>query len=277
MNNLRIVYDNAAGRTATLVASSTAGSLVASNLLTDIKSLTWRATGTSATLTATWAAAETIGVVALPFCNFTSGATIRVRGYTNVGDPSPVLDTGTVSACVSVPAGLKGWGTAPLGVNAFAYAGGAYACVWFAPTSVKQLTIDLADSTNPAGYVEVSRLVTGNYWSPTYNADFGASITAQDASKPFRNDAGDLLTELGTRYRSMNLNLSYMPATDRSALMNIFLGNGLAMPVFLSLYPQSSDAALEQTHQIYAKLSAVGVMTAQVANTYSAPIVLDEV
>jgi len=176
-----------------------------------------------------------------------------------------------------VPAGLKGWGTVPLGVNAFAYGGGAYACVWVAPTSVKQLTIDLADSSNPSGYIEASRLVTGNYWSPTYNAEFGASITAQDASKPFRNDAGDLLTDLGTRYRSINLNLSYMPAADRLALMNIFLGNGVSMPVFLSLYPQNSDAALEQTYQIYAKLSAAGAMTAQVAGTYSAPIVLDEV
>ena len=276
MSNLRIVYDNAVGRTSTLVASTMAGSLVAANLQTDIKSQTWRATGTSATLTATWAANETIGVVALPFVNFTSAATIRVRGYAT---PSGTLliDTGTVAACASVPAGLKGWGTRSLGANAFAYNGGAYACAWFAPTVVQQLVIDLADSANPAGYIEASRLVAGNYWSPTYNADFGATITAQDASKPFRNDAGDLLTDLGTRSRSMSLNLSYMPATDRLALMNIFLGNGLGAPVFLSLYPQSSDAALEQTYQMYAKLSTVGVMTAQVASTYSAPVILDEV
>ena len=276
MPNLRVVFDNATGRTSSLIASTTAGSLVAANLLTDIKSQTWRATGTSATLTATWAANETVGCVALPFCNFTSTATIRVQGYATPGG-SLVFDTGAVSACASVPSGLKGWGTAPLGVNAFAYAGGAYACAWFAPTVVQQLVIDLADSANPSGYLEVSRLVAGNYWSPTYNADYGASITAQDSSKPYRNDAGDLLTDLGPRFRSMSMTLSNMTAADRAALMSIFLGNGMGMPMYLSLYPQNSDAALEQAYQIYAKLSAAGAMAASVPGAYTAQVQLDEV
>ncbi len=276
MNNLRIVYDNAVNRTSSLTASSTAGSLVAANLLTDIKSQTWRATGTSATLTATLAANETIACVALPFVNFTSGATIRVRGYAT---PSGTLliDTGAVAACASVPAGLKGWGTRSLGANAFAYNGGAYAYAWFAPTVVQQLVIDLADSGNPAGYIEVSRLVVGNYWSPTYNADYGVTLTPADQSKQFRTDAGDLLTDLGTRSRSMKLNLSNMPATDRLAMTNLLTGNGLSAPVFFSLYPGSSDPALEQTFSIYAKLSAISSITANLPGVFVAPLELEEV
>ncbi len=276
MNNLRIVYDNAANRTSSLTASSTAGSLVAANLLTDIKSQTWRATGTSAALTATWAANETIACVALPFVNFTSSATIRARGYAT---PSGTLliDTGAVPACPSVPAGLKGWGTRSLGANAFAYNGGAYAYAWFAPTVVQQLVIDLADSGNPAGYIEVSRLVVGNYWSPTYNADYGVALTPADQSKQFRTDAGDLLTDLGTRSRSMKLNLSNMPATDRLAMTNLLTGNGLSAPVFFSLYPGSSDPALEQSYSIYAKLSAISAITANLPGVFVAPLELEEV
>jgi len=79
MPNLRIVPDNAVGRAASLVASSTAGALVAANLASDVKSSVHRATGTSVTYTATWAAAEPIGCVALPFCNLSPSAQWRVR------------------------------------------------------------------------------------------------------------------------------------------------------------------------------------------------------
>ena len=68
---MRIVADNAADRS-TLIASSTAGLLAASNLLTDIKSEVWRSTGTSATLTMSWPVAELVGMVALPFCSLLS-------------------------------------------------------------------------------------------------------------------------------------------------------------------------------------------------------------
>lgn len=79
MPNLRIVADNAVGRAASLVASSTAGSLVAANLASDVKSSVHRAAGTSVTYTATWPAAEPIGCVALPFCNLSPTAQWRVR------------------------------------------------------------------------------------------------------------------------------------------------------------------------------------------------------
>jgi len=78
VNNMRVVADNAADR-ATLTASSSAGALVQANLLTDTKSDVWRASGTSARLTLIWVGAETIGCVALPFCNLSPTATMRVR------------------------------------------------------------------------------------------------------------------------------------------------------------------------------------------------------
>ena len=49
-DNVRIIYDNAADR-ATITASSTAGVLVASNMQDDRKSVVWRSTSTSATIT----------------------------------------------------------------------------------------------------------------------------------------------------------------------------------------------------------------------------------
>jgi hypothetical protein len=78
MSNLRIVSDNAVDR-ATLSASSAAGGLVAVNLLTDAKSEVWRATGIAASIHATWSTLETIQAVAIPFCNWSPTASMRVR------------------------------------------------------------------------------------------------------------------------------------------------------------------------------------------------------
>jgi hypothetical protein len=81
MSNLRIVYDNAISRVApgNLTASSTASTFAVTNLQSDKKSNVWRAVGELERITATWSAAETIGAVALPFCNLSPTATMRVR------------------------------------------------------------------------------------------------------------------------------------------------------------------------------------------------------
>ena len=85
MGNLRIIYDNAADRAA-LAASSQSGALGPANLQRERKSAVLRSVGTALTIVATWPMPEIIGCVALPFCNLTPMATIRVRGYVETHD-----------------------------------------------------------------------------------------------------------------------------------------------------------------------------------------------
>lgn len=277
MANLRVVYENAAD-SATLSASTTAGSLAASNLLTDIKSEVWRSTGPTATLTATWAAGELVGMVAFPFCSLSSGATIRVRAYTNMADATPVLDTGVQMAAEAPPFDVWGWGSEPLGVNAYAYGGAAYGCVWLNTiVAVKKIVIDIDDSSNPLGYIECSRLVTGSYWEPVYNAEYGVEVGAGDLSKHERSDAGDLRTDRGAIYKTMSLDLNYMPAADRNAMWRILRGNGMSRPVYLSLVPKAQDAFEEQMFQIYGKLSRTSAMKYQFMNQYSSTLEIEEI
>lgn len=276
MPNLRIVYNNVAD-SATLTASSTAGSLTVTRLVTDYKSEVWRATSTSATLTATWSTAQMLGVVSLPFCNFTSTATIRVRGYTEPSDPTPFFDTTAKPCCAYSPLGQWDWGAQPLGVNAFSYAGGAYATVWFPIASVKKLVIDLVDTANTAGYIEAGRLVTGSYWTPALNADYGASVAPVDSTKVERTDSGDPIRGRGHKHRLLSVNLSEMSESDRAQCYNLLVGNGLARPVFISLYPESDTPQLEQSHQLYGQLNQLGAIAVPIFNRYSAPITVEEV
>lgn len=277
MPNLRIVSDNAADRATSLVASSSAGTLAASNLQLAIKSRVWRATATSATLTVTWAVAEPVSCVALPFCNLSPAATIRVRGYSDTGGVTLVLDTGVVPACPAAAVTLRGWGAMSSGANAYGYGGGAYARVWFGQVNVRRLVVDLADSGNAAGYIEASRLVVGAYWSPTYNADSGAALTLQDQSKHYRTDAGDLMTDIGTRNRKLSLNLLCMPSADRATFANILRAIGMANPLFFSLFPQNVDAEMERDHQIYGKVSQMSAITLTQLGAYSSQLEIEEI
>lgn len=279
MSNLRILYKNAADYS-TVTASSTAGTLAAGNLLTDIKSQVWRSTSTSATITATWTTATAIKCVVFPFTNFTNLATMRVRGYTNaadvVGVAATVFDTTALSCCPFTSASVFGWDSNLPSAANFGRGGGVYASLFFTGGSVKKIVVDLVDSTNTFGYIEASRLVTGTYWEPTINADYGASIGWNDSSQHTRNDAGDLLTDIKARSKTLTINFSQASATDREALMGI-MRNGIGSPLYISVFPSDTDKNREQDYQIYGKLSQQSQLAIARYATYSTALTIDEI
>lgn len=277
-NKMRVVYDNAAKRTGvSIAASTTAGTLIAANLLTDNKAEVWRSTATSATLTQTFTSPELISCVALPFCNFTAAATMRVRGYTNIADPSPAFDTGNVLCCPPASLGNWTWAGLPLGVNSFIYGGGAYGVVWFTVAAVQKLVIDIIDTTNTEGYVEAACLVTGAHWTPDRNAEYGAEASFKDLTNNYRTDSGSLRSDIGTRHKTLKFDLKVMTPQDRATFWRIVKGAGLSIPIFISLFPENSDAELEQNHQVYGKLSSISSIMAASYNIYSAPCEIEEI
>ena len=271
MANLRILSSNATDRALTLVASTTAGALVASNMQTDLKSQVWRSTTTSATITLTWTNSETIGVVAIPYCSFTSTATIRVRGYAVAGSGTTNVDTGTITAS---PLSTN----ANLGVNSYAYGGGASCYVYFTPTSVKQITIDIVDTSNALGYVEIGRLVMGNYYELAINAEYTTvSSSLTESTVVERSDAGDLRTDRGTMYKTLTFQLPWMQSADRDAIWKILRANGMYTPMYVSVVPGSTDGLDEQIYSIYGKLNKNSAMTYQFMNQHATTIVVEEI
>jgi hypothetical protein len=275
--NLRVVYDNAAERLSSIVASSTAGSLGVNNLLTNTKAEVWRSTSTTASLTIEWATGELISVVALPFCSLSSAATMRVRGYTIKTDVVAALDTGIKMACPASQFGELDWGNLPLGVNSYAFGGAAYGVIWFPVGAYEKIVVDIADTLNPLGYIEVSKIVTGAYWSPVINTEYGVQVGVQDNSRHERSDAGDLRSDRGVMFKTLSFDLSLMPAGDRNIMWNIIRGKGMSRPVFVSITPEATDSMEEQIFQIYGKLSKQGAIKYQFMNQYSTTIEIEEV
>lgn len=275
MANLRIISDNAADRV-TLTGSTTSGLLVAANLLSDEKTSVWRATGTTATLTGSTTTTESAAGVHLPFCNLSPTATIRVRLYSDTAGTTQVLDTGTVLACPAPARDIKGF-TAAQAASAYAYGGGAHARVWFAATNWRRFVIDIVDTNNLQGYIEAGRLVVGPYWSATYNSDYGAPLTVQDASKQYRTDSGSLRTDRSYRYRQLDISLNNLSATDRTALIQMLVRVGSSYPVLLSLYPEVADLSLDRDHTIFGNFPKIGGLSNPAYANYAYSLSIEEI
>lgn len=283
MNNLRIVYNNAADRAA-LTAASQAGALGPANLQTDIKSSILRSTGLTQTITATWPTQEAVACVALMYTNLTSSARMRVRGYAQPGDTTPVLDTGYVYPSKEAVHGSYPWGTMPLGwnayrwggVNTWAQGGGSDAVVWFDSVRVRRLVIDVDLRYSQEAYIEASRLVVGDYWEPENSADSGAALQIQDTSDNYRTAAGDLRTSRGVTSDKISINMSHLDLLDRAKLMRILRECGKDRAMLFSLFPDNPDEPLvEQDHMIYGKLSNLDAVVTPYYQNYSAPLQIE--
>lgn len=254
--------------------TATATATPSANLQKDAKSLIWRSAGTSATLTVAFGSAKTVRGVVLPFTNLTATATINVTvvggsGYT----------TGAVLACPYKQADSWDSSYLPQGANSYAYGAGAYARVWF-PTaqSCTGLTIVITDTNNTAGYVEASRLVIGDYWSPTYNTSFGLMAAPKSLSTNSRTESGDLVTNRGIQYNTMSFDLTWLNPADRLIFTKIIKSNGINKGLLISLFPDAAeDYDKEQTFQIYGKLTQVPDLTHPMYTMYSSKVDIEEI
>ena len=282
MPNLRIIHDNAADR-AVLTAGSQAGALGPANLQLDRKSAVLRATGLTQSITATWPTEEAIACVALIFTNMTSSARMRVRGYERLDGSAPAIDTGWMMPCPEAPLESYPFGELPLGWNAYqwggtntwARGGGADAVAWFAPTFVRQLVIEVHCPDLREGYIEVSRLVAGNYWSPEYNAEYGASVQLQDTTEVYRTAAGTAKTAVGTTSDKLAINLAHLTPPDRARLMRILRECGPVRPLLFSLFPENPDSLLDQDHMLYGRVANLDAVSTPYYETYAAPLQIE--
>ena len=174
MSNLRIIYDNVADRATSLTASTTAGSLLASNMQNDTKGIVHRSTGLTVVYTLTWTNLTTVGGVGLPATNLSADSTIRVQLYSDTACTTQLADSGTIYACPGNTLETWNW-TLPLNANAFAFGGLSKSSCWFTNHyAVRGCKITLTDtSANTAGYIDCSRLVVGPYWEPKQNVQNG--------------------------------------------------------------------------------------------------------
>lgn len=273
---MRLAYLNKAD-SATLTASTSAGSLVVDNLKNIYKSKVWRSTAKTATITAQWNTAVISSVLVLPFSSLSSAATVRIRCYINASDVSPSYDSGFVVAIPPKPITEFPWGEVPIGVNGYSYGNSSMMVKYFPVNSYQKIVIDLDDTFGTLDYIEIGRLFISNYYEFKTNADFGLSKTTVDTSETYRNEASDLLTERGIMYQVMKLSLSSMRTADREFVYGVVSKATVRQPVFVSIFPENEDSQLEQEYQIYGKIGSQNSISILNINRFSSELELESV
>lgn len=276
MPNLRIIYDNAADRATSLTASTTSGSLAASNMQNNTKGKVHRQTGPSVVYTLTWTNGEDIGGIGLPATNLSADATIRVQLYSDIGATAQVADSGTIFACPGADLELWNW-SIPLNSNAFAFGGASKTTVWFNnQVTAKACKITLTDTTaNTAGYIDCARIVCGRYWEPVRNVQNGSlNMEQADLSTSERTDSGDLIPSRSIMHDKLRLDIAYLEETDRQMFMRIARKAGKSSNILLSVFTGTENSVLTQDSTIYGKVTNFATAQ-QLYGFYSTPIEIE--
>ena len=109
--------------------------------------------------------------------NLTTNATVRVRGDDNSDMSSPAYDSGVVGV----------------------YEHTDYA-ISFAPTYVRYWRIDIVDTVNPDGYIEIGRLFLGSRFRPSINVEYGPAISIESRTEVAEAlDGPEYFNELANR------------------------------------------------------------------------------
>jgi hypothetical protein len=142
----------------------------------------------------------------------------------------------------------------------------------------KYITIEIVDPYNTDKFVEISRLIIGNYWSPIFNTSYGLYTQLVDTSDYTRTESGDVVLTAGIIYNTMSFDLTYMVQRDRVSLNSLVRVVGKRKPIFVSLFPDNSDdVGKEQIYQIYGRLSQLNNMEHTTFETYSSKLELEEI
>lgn len=270
-NNLRVLYNNLAD-SASITATATASGYPTTNMQSDIKGLVWRSTSLlSTTITLTWTADQTLSAVILPYTNLSSTATINVVLKNSVG--TVIAATGTGTAVTAIPYSVTAGS-----VSNYGYGGGSTARVYFTSTAaVRSVEITIVDSGGTQGYMEVSRIICGTYWVPTFNVDYGPSVEYKDLSQHSRAQSGNIITDNAPSYKVLTFTIGYMVAADRNNLISIFRQNGMRKSVWVSLFPIDAEPEKEYIFSIYGRLSQGVTITHPQYTQYTTSLTIEEV
>jgi hypothetical protein len=205
--------------------------------------------------------AKAAQVLCLAGHNLSSAATIKwSRGTTDGGND------------VYAGSAVNVWQITPT-----AFDGRAYAAVIVLPQAytARYDLIELSDTTNAAGYVEVARAWISTLWTPTYNAAYGLRDSVQDLSGVERSDGGALWVTARRKLRAVQLVLDALSLSEADDIHNLQMSAGTTEEVMY--VPDVASSATQQRYGYIATIEELDAIEYPYYRTRSAPIRLKEV
>lgn len=243
-NNIILSYPNRA-TAATITGGSWSADLPAQNLAD--KQLWKVARSTDAALvstkfTADLGAAKQVRCMALANHNFSAAATWRVM-FGSTSGAADIYDSGFVAAWRMVFDELFEWESASWWIGSVSdeYLRSPYAAMMVADDtySVRYITIEINDTANVDGYVQVGRLFAGGFLQPTYNPEYGLQDGLRDLSTTDAAESGAFWGNEKRRLRYTSFVLGWVTPEETAYLHEMQRTLGTIGEVLYIPYPEN--------------------------------------
>lgn len=190
------------------------------------------ATSASTKISIDWGSAKTARALIIPGHNASSAGTIRWKRGSSAGG-TQVDDSGTINC----------WRFTPR-----SYDGSVYdlQVLLTAASSARYETIEIVDTANAAGYLDLGRLFIGPVFAATWNPDYGLRDGHTELSKVGKAFGGAQWPYQNRRPRSVSFALNFLSLTEGDTLHEMEQIEGITGEV--GYLPYSDDPARMQRY-----------------------------
>ena len=221
--------------------------------------------------------AKAIGVVALVVHNISVTGQVRITGYDT--DPlyssSPLYDSGWVNVWPwgVIPDALLEWeddnfwlGT--LSSQARAGYQSPYILKLASVQSLRYWKVEISDTGNADGYVQIGRLFMARGWTPSVNYAYGAALGYQDPTPVDTSLSGAEYFDMRSKFRVMNFNLEYVSDTEAySYALELQRLAGVSGEVLV--IPDPDTQTTQPVRSFVGRLRQIGAVTQPQPTAYS--------
>lgn len=242
----------------------------------------WRTnSATSAQIDVDLGSSKIIDLLAIINHNFTVNATIRWRLSAVSNFSTTVYDSGTVDVWPAIedfgasPWGVFTWGGKPTQAIADLYTANVFAVLSDAKIA-RYIRVDIADSTNAAGYLQAGRLIAGPAYQPTINYANGVEFEFIDESRVTKSRGGQTFVDEVEKFRRIRFDLINLPESE--IFGNVFNAldriKGISQDVLV--IPQPDEPTTWITQNIYGRISSTAPIVNSALDFYGRRIEIEE-
>lgn len=220
--------------------------------------------------------ARSIGVVALVVHNISVLGRVRITASDTAGFVATYYNSGWVDVWPAgqIPQALLEWeddnfwlGT--LSANARAGYQSPFIHLLPAAQSLRYWKVEVDDTTNADGYVQIGRLFMAATWTPATNYSYGAGLGYQDPTAVDTSLSGAEFFDVRSRYRVFEFELQYILNAEAYAqALELQRLSGTSGEVLV--VPDSTDTANQPARAFVGRLQQLGAITQPQPSTYSA-------
>lgn len=233
------------------------------------------ATNASTQFTIDLGQARSIGVVALVVHNISVLGRVRITASDTAGFTVTYYNSGWINVWPSgqIPQSLLEWeednfwlGT--LSANARAGYQSPFIHLLATAQSLRYWKVEVDDTTNADGYVQIGRLFMAATWQPSVNYSYGAGLGYQDPTAVDTSLSGAEFFDVRSRYRVFNFELQYI-ANAEAYVQALELQRLSGTSGEVLVVPDSADTANQPARSFVGRLVQLAPITQPQPSTFN--------